>query len=176
VICIDEISKAPLLFNWLQGILSSLQLTIAETGEVVPFAEGVTVIATDNTSGHGDTTGRFDDTLTVNQALKERFSFDETIDYMDSDTEQNALQKATNCTTAIAAACVDIAYRIRNDSDIEQPISFRRLQALATALNYGISIPRALESAIYKHVRNDSDVESYRALFSTYFPNSLSNI
>jgi nitric oxide reductase NorQ protein len=175
VLCLDELDKAPAVGNFLQPIMDCNRMTIDETGEVVHFAVGMSIGATGNTSGQGDNTGRFDDTAVLNTAIKERFAFDETIEYMDYATECNALRRATSCSDGIAHSCCDIAERIRGQNDIEQPISFRRLLALAYALNAGIPVAKAFESSVYKFIRNDSDQESYRALVGVYFPTSFTN-
>ena len=75
VILIDE----PTLLR--SGSLAVLQTALdmrelhLSTGEVVRAADGVFIVAADNTAGNGDDSGRYVDTAAVNVAFMDRFAF-----------------------------------------------------------------------------------------------------
>ena len=72
VLVLDEIDRGSNLLLCLQGILEGTPFLIKKTGEVVVPVEGFNIIATGNTKGRGDESGRFDASI-LDDAFLERF-------------------------------------------------------------------------------------------------------
>lgn len=72
ILLLDEIDRGSNLLLCLQGILEGKPFLIKKTGEVVVPAEGFNVIATGNSKGRGDETGKFDSSI-LDDAFLERF-------------------------------------------------------------------------------------------------------
>ena len=74
ILLLDEIDTAnPRVVMELQAILELRGYLVKKTGEMVYPAKGFRVIATGNTKGLGDTTGRFVATNPLNDAFRDRF-------------------------------------------------------------------------------------------------------
>ena len=74
VLLIDEIDRGSNNLMTLQGVLEGKPVLIKKTGEVVVPAPGFNVIATANTKGQGDETGRFIAATIIDDAFLERFT------------------------------------------------------------------------------------------------------
>jgi MoxR-like ATPase len=74
IIAIEEPSAARDDFRFvIQTAADRRRFTVEETGEVIPFADGVVLIALDNTDGYGDSTNQYAGTSRVNEAFLDRF-------------------------------------------------------------------------------------------------------
>lgn len=73
VLLIDEIDKASPKIMCLQPILEGEPITLKKIGITVTPADGFTVIATANTKGQGDDTGKFITSTIMDEAFLERF-------------------------------------------------------------------------------------------------------
>jgi cobaltochelatase CobS len=156
IIVLDEISLARHgLVATLQPLLDSRRTVTREDGTRIPCAPGVVFIAADNSIGHGDDTGRYAGVSQLNAALLDRFTAVIDVDYLPRDEEIKALQARTECTPKLASNVVDFCQLTRvasHNGDISQPIGFRRLVALITLLQQGVTLSHALRTAIYNHV------------------------
>jgi MoxR-like ATPase len=73
ILLIDEIDRGSNNLMCLQGVLEGTPVLIKKTGEVITPAHGFNVIATANTSGQGDDTGKFAAATVLDEAFLERF-------------------------------------------------------------------------------------------------------
>jgi len=73
VLMLDELDRGTDDLMCLQGILEGNPVLIEETGEVIHPAPGFTIIATGNTGGRGDVTGKFSAANELDHAFLERF-------------------------------------------------------------------------------------------------------
>lgn len=74
ILLIDEIDRGSNKLMCLQGILEGKPFMIKKTGEVIKPAAGFNVIATANTKGQGDESGRFISATIIDDAFLERFT------------------------------------------------------------------------------------------------------
>lgn len=74
ILLIDEIDRGSNKLMSLQGVLEGNPVMIKKTGEVVEPAKGFNVIATANTKGQGDESGRFISATIIDEAFLERFN------------------------------------------------------------------------------------------------------
>lgn len=77
VLLLDELDRSDATGNLaLQGMMEGNPILIQKTGEVVEPADGFTVIATGNTKGKSDETGRYNAAQVIDEAFLERFVID----------------------------------------------------------------------------------------------------
>jgi hypothetical protein len=75
VLLIDEIARIPQnILIALNGVLQDREYIIPETGERIPFAEGVVIVGADNTNGQGDLTGQFSSAVQMDSSTLSRFA------------------------------------------------------------------------------------------------------
>lgn len=72
ILMIDEIDRGSNLLLCLQGVLEGTPFLIKKTGEVIIPQPGFNIIATGNSKGRGDDTGKFDSNI-LDEAFLERF-------------------------------------------------------------------------------------------------------
>ena len=163
VILLDEPSLNPAACEMYQTILDEGYLTIPATGERVTLSSDHLVIAADNTTGDGDTTGGYHGTAPLNEAFVDRFAYVVKMEYMTADVEAALLEKF--CGENYAGQIAHYASEIRKacaEGQVMEPISYRRLEALAISIGCGMGAEMALTTAIFNHVRNETDEEFYR--------------
>ena len=177
MILLDEPTVNPAACQLYQSMLDEGYLTIEETGERVYLAEGVSFFATDNTNGHGDTTGRYNGTSPVNGALVDRFMASIELTFMDKKQEASILNRyGINDNQAMQIA--DYAARIRKDCKtgaIEEPISLRRLISFAKLIAADVPQELALSVAILNQVCHAQDKEVYKQIANAHLPD-LNNV
>jgi MoxR-like ATPase len=151
VILIDE----PSLLR--SGSLAVLQTALdtrvlyLSTGEVVRAAEGVMIIAADNTAGVGDDTGRYVDTAALNAAFMDRFAFKVEYGYLPVAAESAMLAARTGIPVGPAKMMVNYAALTRKDTDagkLTMGLTTRRLLNWAKAVKAGIGSAKAFTSCI----------------------------
>jgi cobaltochelatase CobS len=143
-------------------------LHIAETGEVVPLADGVCFVWADNTAGSGDENGAYAGTQQLNRSTIDRLGVVVLFDYMPRDNEVRAVVSRTGCSTALAGKAVDFAARTRADTSagrLTHGVGIRRLIALAELITDGVPVHDAFEAAIYRGASPD-DRESLRQIWA----------
>jgi cobaltochelatase CobS len=170
VILLDEPSVArPGALMVMQAILDgSRALYIAETGERVPLAPGVVILAADNTNGTGDTSGQYEGTRRLNAAFLDRFALFPVFDYLDPDQEARILTARTGCKARTAAALCKwaaLTRRAADAGDLSHGVGLRRLMALAEAITDGAEPARAFALSVLQAAPHD-DVEPLRQMWA----------
>jgi MoxR-like ATPase len=165
VILLDEPTRNPDACEIYQTLLDEKYYDIAETGERVWIADGVSFFAADNQNGDGDDTGRYDGTFAVNSAFGDRFKAKLQCFYMAPAHEAALLVSLTGINKNSALEIAEFANIMRGMAtagEIEEPISFRRLNALAEFIVDGIPHDLAMETAVFAFIRHEQDRETYR--------------
>jgi cobaltochelatase CobS len=121
------------------------------TGEVVKAADGVFIVACDNTAGCGDDSGRYVDTATVNVAFMDRFAFRVEFSFLPASSEIAMLTNHTGVHANCARLMVDYASLTRSNADtgkLTMGLTPRRLICWAKAVKAGIASAKAFQSCI----------------------------
>ena len=151
VILIDE----PTLLR--SGTLAVLQTALdmrelyLVSGETVRAADGVFIIAADNTAGTGDDTGRYCDTAPLNAAFLDRFAFKTEVGFMAASREAIMIASRTGLHIEAVTPMVEYAGKTRGEADagkLTMGVTTRRLLAWARTVKAGISSAKAFTSAI----------------------------
>lgn len=170
VILLDEPTVNPMACELYQTMLDERYIDVALTGERVYIAEGVNVFATDNTSGHGDETGMYDGTMSVNAAFLDRFAIQIEVGYMSFASEAALLEKK-GLNSGQAFMMAKYAAAIRQSDDISEPLSLRRLLAFTSLVVADVDHDVAMQAAIFSHVRHAQDQEAYRQIAAATLTN-----
>ena len=140
VLVLDEIDRGSNKLMCLQGILEGKGVLIKKTGEFVEPAKGFNVVATANTKGKGDETGRYMAATILDDAFLERFPITVEQEYPDTKVETKILAKMfANLgidDKAFAENLVkwaDIIRKTFEEGAIDEIISTRRLVHIAEA-------------------------------------------
>jgi cobaltochelatase CobS len=140
VLVLDEIDRGSNKLMCLQGILEGKGILIKKTGEFVDPVEGFNIIATANTKGKGDETGRYMAATILDDAFLERFPITVEQEYPSTSIETKILKKvfaslsiqdeefATNL-----VKWADIIRKTFEEGAIDELISTRRLVHIAEA-------------------------------------------
>ena len=121
------------------------------TGEVVRAADGVFIVACDNTAGSGDDSGRYVDTAPVNVAFMDRFAFRVEFSFLPASSEIAMLANHTGVHAECARLMVEYASLTRNNADavrLTMGLTPRRLLCWAKAVRVGVSSAKAFQSCI----------------------------
>ena len=174
VLLIDEIDLASSKIMCLQSILEGSGYFIKETGEFVTPAPGFTIIATANTKGGGDASGRYIFTSPLNEAFLERFPILLEVGYMSKKIEDKLLTKVATSLglnvdnlDGIVTHLIEWANAIRSsfsDGQISDTISTRRLVHsmkmfaicgnLSTAVKFTTNrFPKDVQTAMLKELQ-----------------------
>ena len=93
VLLLDEIDLGGHLMMCLQPVLEGKGVYVKKINEWVQPAAGFTILATANTKGQGDDTGKFSGTGMMNEAMLDRFHFTMEQPYATATTERKILLK-----------------------------------------------------------------------------------
>jgi hypothetical protein len=121
------------------------------TGEVVKAADGVFIVACDNTAGCGDDSGRYVDTAAVNVAFMDRFAFRVEFSFLPASSEIAMLANHTGVNPDCARLMVEYASLTRSNADagkLTMGLTPRRLICWAKAVRVGVSSAKAFQSCI----------------------------
>lgn len=124
---------------------------IAETGEFVAKARGVSFLAADNTCGTGDPTGRYIGTNELNQATLDRFSRFVTFTFLPPEVESKVIVSKTGADEALAGKIVGLLGICRlkvSEGELVDPPSLRQAIAFAEALLDNIPADEAFEMTV----------------------------
>ena len=140
VLILDEIDRGSNKLMCLQGVLEGKGLFVKKTGEFVEPVTGFNVIATANTKGKGDETGRYMAATILDDAFLERFPITVEQEYPDTKVETKILTKLFTSLgiddKAFAENLVkwaDIIRKTFEEGAIDELISTRRLSHIAEA-------------------------------------------
>lgn len=93
VLLLDEIDYGTSKLSCLQSVLEGNGAYVKQTNRRVTAAKGFLVVATANTKGQGDTSGKYIGTNGMNEAFLERFGVTLEQDYAPNATERKILEK-----------------------------------------------------------------------------------
>lgn len=140
ILVLDEIDRGSNKLMCIQGILEGKGILIKKTGEYVEPAQGFNVVATANTKGKGDETGRYMAATILDDAFLERFPITVEQEYPDVKIEAKILAKVFDSLgmndKAFADNLVkwaDIIRKTFEEGAIDEIISTRRLVHIAEA-------------------------------------------
>jgi hypothetical protein len=140
VLVLDEIDRGSNKLICLQGVLEGKGILIKKTGEFVEKADGFTVVATANTKGKGDDTGRYMAATILDDAFLERFPITVEQEYPDTKVEIKIMKKVfenLGLRDAVFAENLvkwaDIIRKTFEEGAIDELISTRRLVHIAEA-------------------------------------------
>jgi len=140
VLILDEIDRGSNKLMCLQGVLEGKGLFVKKTGEFVEPVTGFNVIATANTKGKGDDSGRYMAATILDDAFLERFPITVEQEYPDVKVETRILTKLFTSLgikdKTFAENLVKWADIIRKtfaEGAIDELISTRRLSHIAEA-------------------------------------------
>lgn len=140
VLCLDEIDRGSNKLMCLQAILEGKPYLLKKTGEYVEPTAGFNIIATANTKGKGDDTGRFMAATILDDAFLERFPITVEQEYPDVKVETKILTRVFESLgiddKEFATNLVRWADIIRNsfqEGAIDEVIATRRLVHIAKA-------------------------------------------
>jgi hypothetical protein len=140
VLCLDEIDRGSNKLMCLQAILEGKPYMIKKTGEYVEPMQGFNIVATANTKGKGDDSGRFMAATILDDAFLERFPITVEQEYPDTKVESKIVNKvfvslglgdkdfANNL-----VKWADIIRKTFEEGAIDELISTRRLVHIAKA-------------------------------------------
>lgn len=140
ILCLDEIDRGSNKLMCLQGILEGKPIFVKKTGETVRPAPGFNVIATANTKGKGDETGRFMAATILDDAFLERFPITVEQEYPSTAVEGKILTRVFDSLglqdkefSEILVKWADIIRKTFQEGAIDELISTRRLVSIAKA-------------------------------------------
>ncbi len=140
ILCLDEIDRGSNKLMCLQGILEGKPIFVKKTGETVRPAPGFNVIATANTKGKGDETGRFMAATILDDAFLERFPITVEQEYPSTSVESKILNRVFDSLglqdkefSEILVKWADIIRKTFQEGAIDELISTRRLVSIAKA-------------------------------------------
>jgi hypothetical protein len=140
VLCLDEIDRGSNKLMCLQAILEGKPYLIKKTGEYVEPMQGFNVVATANTKGKGDESGRFMAATILDDAFLERFPITVEQEYPDTKVETKIMNKvfdSLGLTDKVFSANLvkwaDIIRKTFEEGAIDELISTRRLVHIAKA-------------------------------------------
>ena len=143
---------------------------INETGQRIPVHPSVAFFCADNTNGYGDASGNFTGTRDQNSAFIDRFSYTFEFQYLPAADEANLIHKRTGITLNAAQVIVKFARVAREKSKsgmLTQPPSLRQLFAWAAAVQDGIPVKNAFESAVVRKYPADCAAELWAVSTTT---------
>ena len=140
ILCLDEIDRGSNKLMCLQGILEGKSIFVKKTGETVRPEPGFNVIATANTKGKGDETGRFMAATILDDAFLERFPITVEQEYPSTTVEGKILTRVFDSLglqdkefSEILVKWADIIRKTFQEGAIDELISTRRLVSIAKA-------------------------------------------
>jgi len=158
---LDEIDAAtPQILFVLQSVLDSGQLVLtANHGEVVEPHENFRIISTANTTGHGDDTGLYVGTNTLNEAFLDRFGTVIFQDYIPQTQEAMIIHRKANVGLDVAKKLVEVAKYVRNGLIHEEchcTLSTRRLIMWANKIGK-LGVHKAAQVAVLNKLSKEDE-------------------
>lgn len=162
VIVLDELNRvSPMVTNTLIPLLDHRKVTyLEEAGRNIRIAEGVTFWAAVNEGN------QFTGTMTMDAAMKNRFSYVVECNFLDAKTECHVLRSKTGLDVDSCRKLVEVANQVRTKAMMDsvdsfsEPISTRMLEAAALAMSMGG--PKTLSYTLLNHYSNAGGAASER--------------
>lgn len=155
VLLLDEIDLAGSAIMCLQPVLEGKGVFLKKIGQFVKPADGFTVVATANTKGKGDESGKFIATNVLNEAFLDRFPVTLEQDYPAKSTEKRIVLKVMKELQSedkeFATKLTDWSEMIRrcyNEGAVDEIVTTRRLVNIATAFSIFGDRRQSIEMAI----------------------------
>jgi MoxR-like ATPase len=156
VILLDEVSAAkPGLLFMFQTCLDRKALFIEETGEKVAFADGVIVMAADNTDGHGDETNSYAGTGALNHAFLDRFPRKVAMTTPDRATLAKIITSRTGLALAAAdmlAGVIKASEAMSNKGELSAHLSLRPVLEFARDVQDRLPIATCVETTLLRNL------------------------
>ena len=139
ILLLDEIDLAtPQTLQCLMSILEGNGLYVKQTNKWIKPNDGFNIVATANTKGHGDDTGKYISTNILNEAFLERFVITIDADYPSKEIEKEILMKFAPKSEKFIDRLIEWANQIREsvkkNGDLVYDISTRRLVHIMNTL------------------------------------------
>jgi len=170
VLVLDEIDRGSNKLMCMQGVLEGKGILVKKTGEYVEPATGFNVVATANTKGKGDETGRYMAATILDDAFLERFPITVEQEYPDTKIETKILAKVFDSLGIKDKDFVDnlvkwadIIRKTFQEGAIDELISTRRLVHIAEAYTIFNNKMDAIQYCI-----NRFDAETKSAFLDLY--------
>jgi len=170
VLVLDEIDRGSNKLMCMQGVLEGKGILVKKTGEYVEPATGFNVVATANTKGKGDETGRYMAATILDDAFLERFPITVEQEYPDTKIETKILAKVFDNLGIKDKDFVDnlvkwadIIRKTFQEGAIDELISTRRLVHIAEAYTIFNNKMDAIQYCI-----NRFDAETKSAFLDLY--------
>jgi nitric oxide reductase NorQ protein len=162
VIVLDELNRvSPMVTNTLIPLLDHRAKTyLEEAGRTIKIAEGVTFWAAVNEGN------QFTGTITMDAAMKNRFSYVVECNFLDAKTESQVLRSKTGLDVDSCRKLVEVANQVRTKAMMDavdsfsEPVSTRMLEAAALAMVMGG--PKTLSYTLLNHYNNAGGASSER--------------
>jgi MoxR-like ATPase len=180
VLLIDEIARIPQnILIALNGVLQDREYIIPETGERIPFAEGVVIVGADNTNGQGDLTGQFSSAVQMDSSTLSRFAVSLEVSYPKPSVESKILQNKTGTGQRLCDKIVEFINlcrdaNTRGDAPTLAP-NFRNTVSWINRLVDGID-PKISLMACMGNSLDPSDRELLSQLFNTHIDPKIMKI
>jgi hypothetical protein len=170
VLVLDEIDRGSNKLMCMQGVLEGKGILVKKTGEYVEPVTGFNVVATANTKGKGDDTGRYMAATILDDAFLERFPITVEQEYPDTKIETKILAKVFDSLGIKDKDFVDnlvkwadIIRKTFQEGAIDELISTRRLVHIAEAYTIFNNKMDAIQYCI-----NRFDAETKSAFLDLY--------
>jgi hypothetical protein len=170
VLVLDEIDRGSNKLMCMQGVLEGKGILVKKTGEYVEPVTGFNVVATANTKGKGDETGRYMAATILDDAFLERFPITVEQEYPDTKIETKILAKVFDSLGIKDKDFVDnlvkwadIIRKTFQEGAIDELISTRRLVHIAEAYTIFNNKMDAIQYCI-----NRFDAETKSAFLDLY--------
>jgi len=161
VLLLDEVDLAGKSIMCLQSVLEGKGVFLKKIGQWVKPAQGFTILATANTKGRGDETGKFSGTGILNEAFLERFPFTMEQPYATVATERKILTKSGCEDVEFANLLCQWADAIRKtylDDGVDDVISTRRLVNIVEAYKIFGKKDKAMELCLSRFCDESKEV------------------
>lgn len=172
VLLIDEIDRGSNKIMCLQGVMEGKPVVVKRTGEVVHPHPDFTVIATGNTKGRGDESGKYMAAVIIDDAFLERFPVTLIHEYPEESVEsfilENHLNKFQCMDDLIHRALLRWARQNRQAAEDDDPvISTRRLCLIAESLSFFQGKPNPDLTAV-RYATNRFSEEDQMSMMAAY--------
>ena len=179
ILLIDEIDLAGPAIMCLQPVMEGKGVFLKKINTFVKPAEGFNVVATANTKGKGDESGKFVATNILNEAFLDRFPVTLEQDYPSKSTEKKIVMKVMKSLGAADSEFASCLTRWSNDirtcymqDAVDEIVTTRRLVNIATAYSIFGCRRKAVEMATarFDEATKESFISMYEKIDASIRP------